>query len=290
MANRVECPFQDDRAAGGETDGLAGEWASFRRHPELGGVEALHARYAKHAFPRHFHGTYTVTLVEAGAMGIECRRARYAVTPGEVDVTDPGEVHTGRAATDEGWTFRSLYVPPELLGRAAAESRPGARRGLVHFATSPIRDARLARLLLRTHQLLGRNATALEVNSSLLAALARLVAGHGVPLVPGDERVAVRRVRDYLDAHYAEDVSLDALARLADLHPVYLVRAFRQRVGLPPHAYQRQLRVERARCLLAGGEGIAEAALAVGFADQSHLTRHFGRTVGATPGRYRAGS
>lgn len=64
------------------------------------------------------------------------------------------------------------------------------------------------------------------------------------------------------------------------------VRTFARRFGLPPHAFQVHLRVERGRELLRRGFGAAEVAMMVGFADQSHFTRHFRRIWGITPAAY----
>ena len=66
----------------------------------------------------------------------------------------------------------------------------------------------------------------------------------------------------------------------------HLAHAFKREVGLPPHAYQTQLRVTRAMRMLARGVSISRAAYATGFAAQSHLHRHFLRLLGITPGRY----
>jgi len=66
-----------------------------------------------------------------------------------------------------------------------------------------------------------------------------------------------------------------------------MIRSFRKATGLPPHAYLRQLRVERARELLFRRMPLAEVALAAGFADQAHFTRTFKQITGTTPGRYR---
>ena len=57
-------------------------------------------------------------------------------------------------------------------------------------------------------------------------------------------------------------------------------------MGLTPHAYLNHIRVLRARDLLRQGCPIAQAAVNVGFVDQSHLHRHFKRIVGVTPGQY----
>jgi AraC-like DNA-binding protein len=93
-------------------------------------------------------------------------------------------------------------------------------------------------------------------------------------------------VRDYLDAHCADNPSLADLARLTGLSPHYLNRLFQRQVGLPPHAYLVQRRLMRARQLIRAGHSPLEASLESGFSDQSHLHRHFKRTHGLTPGQY----
>ena len=68
----------------------------------------------------------------------------------------------------------------------------------------------------------------------------------------------------------------------------HLIRRFRAAHGVPPHAYLVQIRLLRARRLLAAGERPAAVAAACGFADQSHLGRWFRRAYGLAPGAYRA--
>jgi AraC-like DNA-binding protein len=102
----------------------------------------------------------------------------------------------------------------------------------------------------------------------------------------GREAAAVRRVRDYIHACYADNISLDDLAALAGLGRFQLAVAFRREVGLPPHAYHVQVRVAAARRLLATGAPAVRVAAETGFADQSHMIRHFRRIMGITPGEY----
>jgi AraC-like DNA-binding protein len=107
-----------------------------------------------------------------------------------------------------------------------------------------------------------------------------------VPRPPGRERRAVRLSREYLHEHAAENVTLEALARFAGLSAFHLCRVFRAAVGMTPHAYQTQARVRRAKSLLVAGLPITVVAAQTGFYDQAHLTRHFKRIVGLTPGQY----
>ena len=80
------------------------------------------------------------------------------------------------------------------------------------------------------------------------------------------------------------NVSLDELAAVAGIGKFRLIRLFRERIGLPPHALQIAHRIHRARRMLEGGASIADAA---GFADQSHMHRHFRSGLGITPREYR---
>jgi AraC family transcriptional regulator len=102
---------------------------------------------------------------------------------------------------------------------------------------------------------------------------------------------AVAQALRYIHENYTRDVSLGDIANAVNLSSFHLARLFKQTVGVSPHQYLIQLRVNSARSLLSAGSGersLADVASAVGFADQSHLTRHFKRIVGVTPRQFRA--
>ena len=96
----------------------------------------------------------------------------------------------------------------------------------------------------------------------------------------------MRVAREYLEENLGRSVTLEELAHRANLGPFHLARVFRDEVGMPPHAYQMQARLGRARSLLLQGWPVARVARETGFADQSHLTRRFKRLVGVPPSRY----
>jgi len=102
---------------------------------------------------------------------------------------------------------------------------------------------------------------------------------------------AIQTARQRIEESYTEALSLLQLASLSNLSLHRFATAFREQVGMPPHRYQCHLRLEHARSLLNQGVSPADAAIEVGFFDQSHLSRHFKRRYGVTPGRAkRAGS
>ena len=119
-----------------------------------------------------------------------------------------------------------------------------------------------------------------------------------VPDAPAETRgrsgVQPRAVADavaFIHDNCTRDISLGDIAAAARLSPFHLARVFKQALGVSPHQYLIQLRVNCARWLLSAGSGersLAELADAVGFADQSHLTRHFKRVLGVTPRQFRS--
>jgi AraC-like DNA-binding protein len=85
---------------------------------------------------------------------------------------------------------------------------------------------------------------------------------------------------------FAEPLTLDEIAGHAEVDKFHLCRAFRDQLGVPPHAYLTQLRIRRAKELLVAGVTPSDVASRVGLYDQSALNRHFRRIVGTTPGQF----
>ena len=94
------------------------------------------------------------------------------------------------------------------------------------------------------------------------------------------------RARDFLAAEAHRTVASEELERVTGLDRFALARHFRAATGTSPHRYQIGRRLARAQKMIADGMALSEAAAATGFADQSHLTRHFAARFGLTPGRF----
>lgn len=101
-----------------------------------------------------------------------------------------------------------------------------------------------------------------------------------------EARSAVLRCCNFLTENCAEQVSSEELEAVSGLDRYSLARQFRRVLGTSPHRYLVMRRLERARALMGEGMGLAEVAAFAGFADQSHLTRHFKKTYGMTPRRW----
>jgi len=252
------------------------------------GVDVLHAAFSDHRYDRHAHPTYAIGVTEGGGQAFRCRGADHATGPGLVMTFNPDDAHDGHAAGPDGYRYRMLYLAPELVLDTVRHA--GGGRALPLFREPVAADRRLAAAVRRAAAALADpGASTLERESGVRALVEILTgAGGARPLPAARVDAALRRVREHLHDHLADDVTTAELARVAGLGRSYLCRAFRARHGTSLHGYQRALRLSRAAGLLAQGHPPAFVAAATGFADQSHLTRRLRAAYGVSPGAWRA--
>ena len=266
---------------------MPAEYSTYFHPAGLDGIEALHARFVRHAYRPHSHPTWTVAVVERGAARFALDATQQRAGEGELFVLEPEAVHTGMAAVPEGWAYKVLYIEPRLLHDWAERdgAAPRAARWVV------FRDRALRSALERAHEALAADpAGDLAVDEAVLHTVGAL-RPHLQPGPPARgrdraEHAAVRRARRHLSERWDQRVTLAELAAASGLSRFELVRRFREQNGVTPHAFQSNLRIDHARRLLAAGDAPAAVAAACGFADQPHLTRVFKRAVGVSPGRY----
>lgn len=247
------------------------------------GAVATAARFVRHAFRPHTHDTFMFGLIERGAKTFQRERATYLAAPYSVSVVNPGDLHTGQRAAGEELRYRALYVPAQTLSDAVGMATA------VGFQSGVIEDAGVFRAMVHAHDALVGGGTRLARDSLVLGALGLLASRHG-GVATGDRTGAARpeigRARALIEDRYADALSIASIAQEVALSPYHLMRQFHRQVGMPMHAYQLQVRIERARHLLARGEAPAHVALSVGFADQAHFSKRFKSLVGASPASY----
>jgi AraC family transcriptional regulator len=190
----------------------------------------------------------------ADLLHVELTPALIAVTAAEISPTDPL-----RLELIPRFNFQDLLVQ-QLCLALLAEVESGGLAGRLYAESL---GHTLALHLLRNYS---------------SGVVTRPLPAHGL------SETQLRRVLDYLNDQLEQDLSLAELAAVAGYSPTYFARQFKQATGLAPHQYQIHCRVERARALLESGVlTVSEVAQRVGFADQSHLDRHFKHLLGVSP-------
>jgi AraC-like DNA-binding protein len=264
--------------------------ASYWSDSTIEGLEFLSAEYTSHEFAPHSHDSYSIGLVQSGALSFKYRSPSDVVPAGNIMIIHPGEVHTGKCIGDQGCVYRMMYIKPEILRDGFSELYAKPPLDLF-FRAQNILDRDLARTIFQVHRSF-ENATLMvfEKESKLMTLMARLISRHASPrlLVKPlrTDKSFVKKAKRFLEDRYDENVSLKDLAREVNISPYHLLRVFESELGIPPYAYLTQIRIQESKRLLSNGVSIADVAQQTGFCDQSQFTKRFKQIVGTTPGLF----
>lgn len=238
-------------------------------------------------FPNHFHAYYVIGSVEAGSRTLCCKGQAHNVTKGDILLFGPGDDHACAQCDGGTLDYRGLNIAPKvMLGLAQAVT---GRRQLPGFSQNVIRDEEAAHCLRPFHALVMNGGAASEKEELLLRLITHLLQRYARPFencVPAC-RNEVEQACRMMEKHYAQRISLEQLCRCVGVSRSTLLRAFTCSKGVTPYRYLENIRIGKAKELLAQGVPPAEAALRTGFSDQSHFTNCFGRLIGLSPGAYR---
>jgi AraC family transcriptional regulator len=264
---------------------------------EYGNYSIYVAEQHRSIWEKHTHNCTQITIAMSPAqvrgewVGTTGRVERRELNGDMIWIVPPGVqhvIHFNRRASlihfymDEVF-FRSM-VPdaPDNMQQRLVPSLLVRDQFLVELAKSLYREAKIS----NPSELFTQSVATLTATH-----LVRAYSGHpdSLPryrggLGPSREK----KLRAYIDEHLSHELSLEELARVVDISPNYLISLFRESIGITPHRYVIQRRVDFARQLLARpGLSLLEIAHCCGFQDQSQFTTIFRRNVGVTPGQYK---
>ncbi|WP_428242091.1 helix-turn-helix domain-containing protein [Gynuella sp.] len=264
------------------------EVASYQVATDLHNTEILTARFHRQRFNRHVHEGYCIGVIEQGAQRFWRSGSNHIAARNSIILVNADQVHDGHRASENGWAYQACYPTVDVFSAlsqefAGPENAPWFEHAVEH-------DNHMAELLRKMFNTLRESTNTLQRETAFYITMTQLLRNFGKrrPELTHlqHQPVAVRFVADYLQQHFADNISLEHLAALVHLNPFYLVRLFTRTTGLPPHRYQIQVRIQRAKAMLRQKKPLKTIALDCGFSDQSHLNRHFKFVTGITPGQY----
>jgi AraC-like DNA-binding protein len=255
------------------------------------GVTLMQADFSDHAFERHSHDCFAIGTTTHGIQRFRCKGKQYDSQPGDFVLFNPDEDHDGRRGTADGFRYTIWYVPEDFV---ASSLEAGGSASNPYFSRPHVADRQMAEQFGRLSASLTETPfEALRVESLMRAFLGTMLRRHGeCPQAAGLPSLDVgatslARVKDYIRSYYANDITVSDLAAVAGLSRAHLTRAFSAAYHMPPHVYLNAMRVIQAQARIRLGMPLTQVALECGFADQSHLTRRFKGSVGATPAAWR---
>lgn len=238
-----------------------------------------------HAFSRHMHDQFGIGLIMRGAQKSLSGRGIVEAEVGDIIAVNPGEVHDGSPIGDKGRAWRMLYFDPAALADPFRALTDGSTR--IELSYPAKRDPAAAAYFLSAFRAMTDplgGYSEIEWRESLLGLLARLIERRNTKEAGPPN--AIERARARIDDDPCGCHSLAELALIGGVSQFQLVRGFSKATGFTPHAYLVQRRLQLARQMITKGIALSDVALMSGFADQSHMTRLFGRTYGVSPGVY----
>ena len=237
--------------------------------------------------PKHWHSQWQLVAVTRGGGWVKTHGSKHNTPGGSLFLIPPEVVHSNEVL-DHGCDFRSMLIEAEFI-EGVARAR-GLRLVRSRVSRTPVlQSEKLTEAFDHFHARITTGAGDLALEEALETWISGLLCHHGRQTEEQVEHIAhpaARMARDLIADRATEPISLAMLAESVGLSRFELTRQFSAAYGMPPHAWQLQMRVDRGKGLLKSSLSLGEIALELGFSDQAHFNRVFKRSTGYTPGIY----
>ncbi|WDP83800.1 MAG: helix-turn-helix transcriptional regulator [Desulfobacter sp.] len=234
---------------------------------------------------RHSHDTLSFGFVEKGSSKIICQPLEFNIMENQVILIPPGTIHLCQPKNADQFIFKMLYISPEWLQTTFNLDMNSIKAGTASL-TPEMRDEKNLffdlfekskdRMLEETH--------AIFFLAQILFSVFGLTPG---PEPNSPEQKDLDPVKAFLDNHFTRDIQLEDLETLTGMNKFSILRRFKKRWHLPPHAYVINKRILLAKTMLKQSHTVADTAAACGFFDQSHFVKTFKNVVGIRPSAYK---
>lgn len=240
----------------------------------------------------HYHESYEIMYLRKGSRDVFVRDKKYRFQPGNVVFVDKNTIHKSSAVTEEYERFVLNFTDDYLLPSVAAQAAPLFEQ--VIFAPDDAGEVdRIFFGIYEEWKRLGRDdALAADLLRSYVnLLLAQFIRHSGAWAL--DARVsnpAVERLVQYINANFAQPLTLEDAARMLKITPAYLSRIFVKNTGFCFCEYLKLVRIKKAKFLLETTQApIKQIAFDCGFSDSNYFSYAFKKSVGVSPLQYRKG-
>jgi AraC-like DNA-binding protein len=237
----------------------------------------------------YYPKNYQLGLLGKGKGQFVYKEKLYLVGKGDLFLIQPGQLHSGQPDSQLGWQVTSLTIQPNTF--AAFLSELDKDNEAFAFADTLLLPKGKKALHLKkcflalTEQVIAPSSD-LETETLLFETLGALITIAQKSTKSKPETRKIQRVVKHIRNNFDRKLTLEELANVSHLSKFHLLRTFKSELGMPPHAFQMQLRLNESRKRLLRGEAATEVALALGFADQAHFMNAFKRYTHLTPKKY----
>ena len=250
-------------------------------------IEAYRFQGIMQKFPNHFHEYYVVGFIESGKRHLSCKNKEYIVNSGDLLLFNPMDNHTCEQIDDRTLDYRCINIKPEIMQKAVSEIM--GKDYLPRFTQPVIYHSEQVEPLRELHIAIMEEQSDFKKEETFLFLIEQLIKQYSYTSIHSEETeidAGIQAVRDYLEKHYVERITLEELSALSKMNKYSLLRSFTRLLGITPYRYLETVRIGEAKKLLEAGIEPIDAALQTGFSDQSHFTNYFKEYIGLTPKQY----
>lgn len=265
----------------------------FNINQDIQGVELMNANFKSNKASLHYHPEFIIGVMESGVQSY-CPKSpkEKIISKGHISMINPERIHSNKNLDDEGYRYRTFNIQPEVFQQIANDIAQN-EVSLPNFDKVTVKNKHLEEQLLQLHHCLFSNQfDTIQNQNFFYETFAYLIKTHSSNKLKGDKisanSIIFNRIKDYLHTYFDSKITLEQLSEVSGLSTYYLNRVFSKSIGIPPHKYLMNLRLNKAQELLKLKNSVTEVGYMVGFFDQSHFTRNFKSFLGITPKQYQS--
>ena len=250
-------------------------------------IEAYNLSGIVQKFPNHFHEYYVIGFIERGKRHLWCKGKEYDTSAGDLILFNPRDNHYCAPVNGELLDYRAVNIKPEVMSRAVKEITGEAY--MPYFTENVVYKSDIAQSVQDLYRAVLNDAPLLEKEENLFFLLDQILREYASDFESADVLRPNRQIQSlcqYMEEHFAENVTLDELLSMTDFGKSYLLRSFTRQTGVSPYRYLQTIRLDKAKRFLEEGIAPIDAAGMAGFSDQSHFTHFFKEFIGLTPKQY----
>lgn len=258
---------------------------SFWRDERYPYLEIRKTEDSRGEYKPHSHDSYlSVGAVDSGDIVMHCSGEDFTIGSGTIVIFNPNEMHSCNPIAGRSRTYSMMHLATDWC--ADIQREIFGTDGYMHLKSGAVTDTELYEEYNWVCDAFLNDEP--DAEEALIRFIA-VVFEKYCEKVPAEDvsSMVLSEISAYICEHPFENISLEELAEKFRQNRFHLLRCFRKEYGLPPHAYQMNIRIDSAKRMLREGMSIADVAQTTGFTDQSHFHRIFKKYTSATPGEYR---